>query len=186
MKNYIETFKKIDVLVLKVLKIVCVTLLFGLTILLTSNIIVRYAAVALQKSGIMVPSLDWFDEVLEFMYAALVFYGAAGLWIYREHFSVGDWMGPLIGSKRGKNFYKLIVELLSLAFVSIFFYYSLKLTFESQGVTDAFQIRKSILYMCMPISSSIMVLYSVKYVVLEVIGLINPVVVDPLLKKQHS
>jgi TRAP-type transport system small permease protein len=185
MNNHIETFKKIDTVVLKVLKIVCVTLFFGLTILLSANIIVRYAAVALQKSGMVVPSLDWFDEVIEFMYAALVFYGAAGLWIYREHFGVGDWISPLVTSARIRNFYKLIVEILSLAFVSIFFYYSLKLTLESQGVTDAFQIRKSFLYMCMPISSAIMVLYSVKYVVLEVIGLINPVV-DPLLKKQHS
>jgi hypothetical protein len=38
----------------------------------------------------------------------------------------------------------------------------------------------------MPISSLIMVLYSVKYVVLEVIGVFNPAAVDPLLKKIPS
>jgi TRAP-type transport system small permease protein len=186
MNNYIAIFNKVDAIVLKALKIISVTMFFGLTLLLTANIVVRYAAVALQSSGIMVPSLHWFDEIIEFMYSGLVFYGAAGLWIYREHFCVGDWISPLIRNPRVKNFYKLIIELLSLVFILIFFIYSLKLTLESQDLTNAFQIRKSFLYMCMPISSAIMVLYSVKYLFLEIIGLINPTLVDPLLKKQHS
>ena len=44
-----------------------------------------------------VVSLHWFDEIIELLYAYLVFYGAAALWITREHLSVGDWIsGRLI------------------------------------------------------------------------------------------
>ena len=99
-----------------------------------------------------VVSLHWFDEILEMLYAYLIFYGAAALWITREHFSVGDWIGAtILKGSRTKYLYRAVLEVLVLIFAAIFFYYSLRLTILAQDVTNVFAIPKRILYSCMPV-----------------------------------
>jgi TRAP-type C4-dicarboxylate transport system permease small subunit len=45
--------------------------------------------------------------------------------------------------------------------MAVFFRYSLRLTLSSTELTTVFQIPKSLLYSCMPVSSLIMLVYSV-------------------------
>ena len=85
-------------------------------------------------------SLHWFDEIIELLYAYLVFYGAAALWISHEHFGVGDWIEKRIKNIRIRYVYRMIIELLVLCFVVIFFYYSLRLTILARDVTNVFAI----------------------------------------------
>ena len=79
-----DVLKQIDRIVFSVLKIVTIVSFICLTILVTANVFVRFVPVM---------SLHWFDEIVELLFAYLVFYGSAALWINREHFSVGDWIG---------------------------------------------------------------------------------------------
>jgi TRAP-type transport system small permease protein len=147
---------------LKALTIVCFVLL---TILVTASVVVRFFPVV---------SLHWFDEIIEMLYAYLVFYGSAALWITREHFSVGDWIGKtVIKNVRIEHFYRMILEVLVFIFVFIFFWYSLRLTILAQDVTNVFAIPKRVLYSCLPVSGAIMMVYSIRNIVLEIIGMMN-------------
>lgn len=160
------TLKIIDRHILNTLKAVAITVFVCLTVLITANVFVRFFPVA---------SLHWFDEIIELLYAYMVFYGAAALWITREHIHVGDWLGgALAGNERLGHAYGVIVETLVLAFAVVFFYYSWQLTERALDVTNVFAIPKKILYSCMPISGAVMILYSVRNIVVELIGAVRP------------
>jgi TRAP-type transport system small permease protein len=163
MERVLNFLRRADGITLTVLKAVCILCFVLLTLLVTANVVVRLLPVV---------SLHWFDEIVEMLYAYLVFYGAAALWINKEHFSVGDWMsGRIIRGRGARRFYRLILELFKLLFAGIFFYYSLRLTMLAIDVTNVFSIPKRVLYSCMPISALIMVIYSICSIVLQVMEL---------------
>ena len=160
------TLKIIDRHILNALKAVAIAVFVCLTVLIAANVFVRFFPVA---------SLHWFDEIIELLYAYMVFYGAAALWITREHIHVGDWLGgALAKNERLGHAYGVIVEMLVLAFAVVFFYYSWQLTERALDVTNVFAIPKKILYSCMPISGAVMILYSVRNIVVELIGAVRP------------
>jgi TRAP-type C4-dicarboxylate transport system permease small subunit len=157
--------KRIDNVILGTLKVVTITSFIILTILISANVFVRFVPIA---------SLHWFDEIIELVYAYLVFYGAAALWITRGHISVGDWIGEkIIKNARDRHFYRMILELLVLFFTVIFFYYSLRLTILALDVTNVFAIPKRILYSCLPASGIIMIIYSIRNMMVEMTGAIK-------------
>ena len=156
--------KRIDKAILYTLKGMTITSFFFLTILISANVFVRFVPVA---------SLHWFDEIIELLYAYLVFYGAAALWISHEHFGVGDWIEKRIKNIRMRYVYQMIIELLVICFALIFFYYSLRLTLLAQDVTNVFAIPKKILYSCLPASGIIMIIYSIRNIAVEMIGIIR-------------
>jgi TRAP-type C4-dicarboxylate transport system permease small subunit len=148
-----------------VLEWVCIVLFAAITFILTLNIVVRFVPFM---------SMHWFDEILELLYGALVFYGAAAVWINHGHFSVGDWISKYLKSRHARFAYRLSVELLSLIFIAIFFKYALDLMLQTEERTTAFAMSKKWLYACMPITGGIMVLYSVKNAYFELAKILNP------------
>ena len=128
MEDMMGSLKSLDKVILKALKVVTITSFVFLTILISANVFVRFFPIV---------SLHWFDEIIELLYAYLVFYGAAALWISREHFGVGDWIEKRIGDNRTRHVYRLVIELLVVCFVVIFFYYSLRLTLLARDVAHA-------------------------------------------------
>ena len=158
MKRLAAWFDAFDRVVVVVLKWLCIVLFVVLTVLLTANIVVRFVPVV---------SLHWFDEIVEMVFAALVFYGAAVLWASRGFFSVGDWISARLPGPRSRHGYRLVVELLSLAFLAALLVYSWEITVRAEDLTNALQLPKSLLYACMPIAAVIMVVYSIKYVLVE-------------------
>jgi TRAP-type transport system small permease protein len=143
-----------------------ITLFLLLSLLVSANVLVRFVPVV---------SLHWFDEIVEMLYAYLIFYGAAALWITREHFSLGDWIGATILKKsRTRYLYRAVLEVLVLIFAAIFFYYSLRLTILARDVTNVFAIPKSILYSCMPVAGAIMIIYSIRNCVGEIMRIAKP------------
>ena len=160
-----DVLRQLDRIVLLALKYITITCFVILTILVSANVLVRFVPVV---------SLHWFDEIIELLYASLVFYGAAALWISREHIRVGDWIGDkMIKKATGRHVYRMILELIVMLFAVIFFYYSLRLTVLAQDVTNVFAIPKSILYSCMPVAGAIMIIYSIRNITVEMIPLIH-------------
>jgi TRAP-type C4-dicarboxylate transport system permease small subunit len=155
----------VDRMILNALKVVTIVCFVLLTILITANVIVRFFPVV---------SLHWFDEIIELLYAYLVFYGAAALWILRGHVSVGDWIEKSIENPRLRHLYRMFIELMVLAFAAVFFYYSLRLTILALDVTNVFAIPKRILYSCMPVAGAIMVIYSIRNIAVEIIRIGKP------------
>ena len=166
MQNVLNALKKIDRIVFVALKALTIILFVCLSLLISANVLVRFVPVV---------SLHWFDEIVEMLYAYLIFYGAAVLWITREHFSVGDWIGALIlKGPRARHLYRAVVELLVLVFAVIFFHYSLRLTILAQDVTNVFAIPKGVLYSCMPVAGGLMVIYSIRNILVEIIRMAKP------------
>jgi len=149
---------RLDRWLLAVLEVICIALFAAITFILTLNIVVRFFPVM---------SMHWFDEILEMLYGALIFYGACAVWVAHEHFSVGDWLSKYLPGTRSRLLYRFLVEACSLVFIAVFFWFSLQLTLETSEHTTAFAIPKAWLYACMPITGAIMLAYSVKNMVLE-------------------
>ena len=162
MKN---TLGRIDQGVTLVLEWICIALFAAITFILTLNIVVRFFPFM---------SMHWFDEILELLYGALVFYGAAAVWVTHSHFSVGDWISKYLKSVRARFAYRLLVELMSLVFIAIFFWYALELLLQTEERTTAFAMSKKWLYACMPITGGIMVLYTLKNMYLELSRIVDP------------
>ncbi len=158
-----QIFHALDKGLMLTLKWVCIALFAAITVILTLNIIVRFVPIM---------SMHWFDEILELLYGALIFYGAAAVWVNHGHFSVGDWLSKRIKSVYLRFIYRLLVELTSLIFIAIFFKYAIDLTMQTEEQTTAFALSKKWLYACMPITGGIMIVYSVKNMVIELSGIL--------------
>jgi TRAP-type C4-dicarboxylate transport system permease small subunit len=165
MGTIMDSLKSIDKVILKLLRALTIISFVMLTILVAANVFVRIFPVA---------SLHWFDEIIELLYAYLVFYGASALWITREHFGVGDWIEKRIRNIRMRHIFRLIIELFVLCFVAIFLYYSVRLTILARDVTNVFAIPKRILYSCLPVSGFVMIIYSIRNVTIEIMGIMKP------------
>lgn len=163
-----NTLNRIDKGLTLVLEWVCIALFAAITFILTLNIVVRFFPFM---------SMHWFDEILELLYGALVFYGAAAVWVTHSHFSVGDWISKYLKSVRARFIYRLLVEVMSLVFIAIFFWYALELLMQTEERTTAFAMSKKWLYACMPITGGIMVLYTLKNMYLELAAIVNPALV---------
>jgi TRAP-type C4-dicarboxylate transport system permease small subunit len=171
----ITTLKKLDSWVQKILRLISMTIFSALGLLMVVNVLLRltndlinflsvngYVKIAEAiKNLLPVTSFHWFDEIVELSFAALVFYGAAALWGAKLHFSVGDWITPRLPNQRLKILYKMFIYLICVAFMGILFWFSMRLTLRSTELTTVFQIKKSVLYSCMPISALIMLIYSI-------------------------
>ena len=83
MKNFFVMLNHFDRKLVWILEWVCIALFVAITCILTLNIFVRFVPIM---------SMHWFDEILELLYGALIFYGAAAVWVVHGHFSVGDWI----------------------------------------------------------------------------------------------
>jgi len=161
---------RIDRILLFVFKWISVTLFVVLTLIITANVFVRYVPIV---------SLHWLDEIVELSFAWMVFFGSAAVWILKGHFSAGDWIGKLLKNPRARAAYRLVVDLIAFAFIAIFFWYSLQLFNRAIEVTAVFQFTKKIIYACMPISSAVMGLYSLKFIVQGIVDIVKGVRVKP-------
>jgi TRAP-type transport system small permease protein len=164
MERILDTLRFFDKLILNALKAVTIVSFFLLTILITANVFVRFVPVA---------SLHWFDEIIELLFAYMVFYGAAALWITNDHFSVGDWIEKRIGNRTVRFLYKLVTQLLIMVFAVVFFYYSVMITMKAHDVTNVFAIPKKVLYSCLPISGAIMLVYTIRNIVCGIMSFLN-------------
>ena len=151
-----------DRIFLFIFKWISVTLFVVLTLIITANVFVRYVPIV---------SLHWLDEIVELSFAWMVFFGSAAVWILKGHFSAGDWIGKLLKNPRARAAYRLVVDLIAFAFIAIFFWYSLQLFNRAMEVTAVFEFPKKIIYVCMPISSAVMGLYSLKFIVQGIVDI---------------
>ena len=145
-------FAVVDRILISALRTICVICFALLFLLLSGNVFVRYVPVA---------AFFWFDEVVEWSFAWMVFFGAAALWAREDHFKLKWVSDKLEGTLRG-HLLSILVEVLSLGFIAVFFYQSFRLTAMAQDWTPVFNIPRKCLYICMPISGGIMVVYSMR------------------------
>lgn len=140
------------------LRAVCVGCFALLLLLLAGNVFVRWFPVA---------AFYWFDEVVEWLFAWMVFFGAAALWARNEHFRL-DWISKALKGTPGGCLFAAAIEIVALCFIVIFFYQALRLTALARDWTPVFNVPRRYLYVCMPISGGIMVIYSLRNILKEI------------------
>jgi TRAP-type C4-dicarboxylate transport system permease small subunit len=160
--NHPTTFARIGtaldrglVFTLRTICVVCFTMLL---LLLAGNVFVRIFPVT---------AFYWFDEVVEWMFAWMVFFGAAALWARDDHFRL-EWISAKLKERPVGHLVAAALELISLFFIAIFFYQSLQLTLAARDWTPVFNVSRRFLYACMPVSGAIMVGYSLRKIVREI------------------
>lgn len=146
-----------------ILRTICVLCLIMLLLLLTGNVFVRFFPIM---------AFYWFDEVVEWTFAWMIFLGAAALWARGEHFRL-EWISEKIKGTSKGHLVSALLELVSLFFLAVFFYQALRLTCLARDWTPVFNVPRKCLYVCMPISGLIMVGYSIRNVVREILAFIN-------------
>ncbi|MDR0485347.1 MAG: TRAP transporter small permease subunit [Elusimicrobiota bacterium] len=167
--------EKIDLAVKTVLRYLTIFLFIVLGLLLFSNVMLRVVndfarfltahnletIAKIVTTLIPLTSFHWLDEIVELSVSSLVFYGAAVLWVYKGHFSVGDWISERLPGIISRKVYKCFVDGICIAFLFIFFWYALQLCLNTSELSTVFQIPKWVMYSSMLISSLIMLLYSI-------------------------
>ncbi|WP_159587847.1 TRAP transporter small permease [Chelativorans xinjiangense] len=107
-------------------------------------------------------SLPWFNEVVEALFAWMVFIGAAALWREKKHFRV-DWLETALGEGVRREALRVLLGLLSLAFLGLMVWTGLDLTLRSRALTPILNIPVAFLYASIPLSGFIMFVYSVAH-----------------------
>jgi TRAP-type transport system small permease protein len=167
----------IDKVIVNILKYITITVFSLIMLIMSINVFIRFVPVF---------SMHWLDEIIEMLFAALVFYGAAALWFTKGHFSAGNYISRQIKNQRIQNLYSLFLELMVLSFLAVFLYYGFNLFMRASDVTNAFGIPKKVLYSSMPISGVIMVYCIIKNVIIEIIGVVKPEAAKEILGKKIS
>jgi TRAP-type transport system small permease protein len=176
MKAIVAALGAIDRGLTAVIKWMTIILFLVLTAIVAANILLRIFPIT---------SLHWADEIVELSFAWMVFFGAAGVWMVKGHFSVGDWIGKVVKNERARSACRLALELITLLFALVFLKYSLDLTMRAREVTSVFQIPKKIIYACMPASTLIMAAYSIVFVARNIIGIASPKTLSALDAKEE-
>ena len=106
-------------------------------------------------------SMGWTDEIVELLFAWMVFIGAAELCRQRKHFTV-DLIPNMIAGTRTGHVLNIVIQLLALAFLLVFTYEGALLAIQATDRSPVFEYPKTIWYMSIPISGIIMVGYTLR------------------------
>lgn len=134
----------------RILRVVAMSCLTGLFLLLFVNVVARTFRFA---------GFAWFDEIVQGLFAWMVFIGAAALWRERDHFQV-DWI-PNMLAPGARRTLRLATDLLSVCFLFAMTWYGLKLTLSANAVTPILSLPTALLYSSIPVSGAIMLGYSI-------------------------
>lgn len=133
--------------ILRVVSMVSITVLF---LLILINVIARSFELA---------GFAWFDEIVRGCFAYMVFFGAAALWLKRDHFQV-EWLEQSLTNPVAVWLLRMVVTLLCIGFLAIMTWYGVVLFNKANALTPILQIPERLFYAAIPISGAIMVLHS--------------------------
>ncbi|HSR10145.1 MAG TPA: TRAP transporter small permease subunit [Thermodesulfobacteriota bacterium] len=117
-------------------------------------------AIVLFRSVPIFP-MGWTDEIVELLFAWMVFIGAAELCRQKKHFIV-DLIPNMIAGTRAGQILGIVVQLLAAAFLLVFTYEGALLAIQATDRSPVFEYPKILWYMSIPISGVIMVGYTLR------------------------
>jgi TRAP-type C4-dicarboxylate transport system permease small subunit len=141
--------KTIDLHFGRVLRGVAIGCLTALFCLLFVNVVARTFRFA---------GFAWFDEIVQGLFAWMVFVGAAALWREKDHFQV-DWI-PNMLPDGSRAVVKIVTTLLALCFLVAMTWFGMKLTISANALTPILALPTALFYAAIPLSGAVMILYS--------------------------
>jgi TRAP-type C4-dicarboxylate transport system permease small subunit len=133
------------------MRMVCMACMVLLFLIVTMSVVNRFAGLV---------SMGWSDEIIELLFAWLVFLGSACLWRDRAHFGVDLLPGLLQG--RWKWWLGLLTQVLGIAFLLLLVYHGWNLLGDASDNSPVFAISKRYWYGVMPLAGTVMIVYSLR------------------------
>ena len=146
-----------------IMRSICIVCLVFLLLLLTGNVIFRFVTII---------SMGWYDEIVELLFAWLVFIGAAALWRDNSHFRV-QWFYAKFEDRTAGYIIGLLVEFLCLFFLIVMTWQGLRITLLANDWTPILKFSKRFMYVDIPIAGSVMIIYSIRSIVNHTVSLIH-------------
>lgn len=143
---------KLDIAIGHILRGIAILCLAALFILLFVNVFAR---------GFQLASFAWLDEVVQGLFAWMVFMGAAALWREGAHFRV-DWLEKTLSPRYAAPLLKMLIALLSLMFLLAMAWYGWRLTVRSSALTPVLNLPIGLFYISIPIAGALMSAYSLR------------------------
>lgn len=106
-------------------------------------------------------SMGWTDEIVELLFAWMVFSGAAELGRQKKHFTV-DLIPNMIAGTRTGHILGIVIQLLALAFLLVFTYEGFLLAVKATDRSPIFELPKTLWYLSLPITGAIMLGYTIR------------------------
>lgn len=150
--------RALDLVVGRALRGLAIGCLVSLFCLLFVNVVARTFRFA---------GFAWFDEIVQGLFAWMVFVGAAALWREKDHFQV-DWIPDMLKG-RGHVALKVGTTLLSIGFLVTMTWFGLTLTVTANAQTPILALPTALFYAAIPISGVVMTLYSL----VQLVGLVR-------------
>lgn len=144
--------KRFDLALAALLRAVCMVCLVLLFLAITASIVNRVG-------GFM--SMGWSDELIELLFAWLVFLGTASLWRDGAHFRI-DLLERRLAGRRGGQVLALLLQLLSMAFIATLTWQAWQLAVTASDDSPVFAISKKYWYGVIPVAGVIMLGYSLR------------------------
>ena len=126
---------------------ICLVCGTGLFLLLSGNVFTRVFPVV---------SLHWFGEIVELLFAWLVFLGAAVLYSRKEHFMI-DWLHKKTEKTPFGTPYRIIINIICLIFSTTLFVEGYRLTLMAHDWTSVLHMPRRWFYLSMPVGGLFMV-----------------------------
>lgn len=144
--------KRLDHILGATLRGIAISCLAALFLLLLINVVAR---------GFQLAGFAWFDEIVQGLFAWMVFFGAAALWREHEHFRV-EWLEVSLGRSRPGLALQVGLALLCIAFLVTMTWYGWDLTTRSRALTPILRLPTWLFYVAIPVSGAVMTVYSVR------------------------
>lgn len=112
--------------------------------------------------------LAWFDEVVQGLFAWMVFAGAAALWRERDHFVV-DWL-PESLPPAGARALRLVTCALGIAFLAAMTWHGTRLTLDARALTPILDLPTALFYLAVPASGAAMLAHSLAEMIRLILG----------------
>jgi len=141
---------RLDQIVGLVLRVIAISCLLILMFILGVNVLSRV-------TGLF--SMGWYDEIIELCFAWMVFFGAAELWRENQHFRI-DWLYYALPRTK-RRIHTAAISLVNIFFLGFLLFEGWNLTERSSALSPIIGFPVAILYVCIPISAAIMLLYAI-------------------------
>lgn len=133
-------------MILRGVPIACLAALF---VLLCINVVAR----TFQLAGVA-----WFDEVVQGLFAWMVFIGTAAVWRDHDHFQV-VWLAEVL-PPAPRRVLKFVVTILALGFLTAMTWYGASLMLKARALTPILNLPTALFYAAIPVSGVVMTGYT--------------------------
>lgn len=162
-KPMLKSMSIIDRILASFMRYLCIVCIVFLLVLMTGNVFFRFVPIY---------SMGWYDEIVELLFAWLVFIGAAALWRDNSHFRV-QWFYAKFENRTAGYIIGLLVESLCLFFLIVMTWQGLRITLLANDWTPILKFPKRFMYVDIPIAGSLMIIYSIRNIINHSVSLIN-------------